>query len=218
MNQRQEIDLYLPELRKQTDYLSTQRIIIGIGIFLFILASFQLNVWLQVQEIEYQLLAAEKQQQQVRQSVVELRQRKPQSKKNTVAQKLVALQQQIELSRRISDVIVGQNLGNTHGFSEQLRSMARQSHDQLSLAEFKLLEGGNYVEFKGLASRADVIPHYLQSLREEDSFTTVRFGVLSIEQDENNPRHMRFSLVQPAVTSSSVIPARTAFFRQENGL
>ena len=93
-------------------------------------------------------------------------------------------------------IISRQDLGNTVGFSAQVKALARQSLDTLALERISLQRGGNYVEFSGTARSADQIPIYLQRLRSEASFANVNFGVLRVERADNSNGHLSFQIAK----------------------
>jgi hypothetical protein len=93
------------------------------------------------------------------------------------------------------DTMKQQEMGNSSGFSEYLIGLSRQHADGLSLELIELGEGGRTVELSGWTRTPELVPDYVQRLRQEASFHNTRFGEMSIERSPNDRIDaLRFSL------------------------
>ncbi|MEJ2444559.1 MAG: PilN domain-containing protein [Exilibacterium sp.] len=200
---RQEINLYRPELRRRRQPLAVRHMLNAFAVFVVSLGLIQLSLWWNQGKLRHTLTELKAQQQVLQQQVVQLRARRPQSQSALLAGRIDQLKRKLERSRRISGVI-GDQLGNTTGFSGYLQSMARQSPDNIALTEFRFFSGGEYVELAGWTRQAATVPQFIQQLRRENSFEKVKFGVMSIEQDENQKNLLYFSLGRAATDSASL--------------
>jgi hypothetical protein len=107
-------------------------------------------------------------------------------------------------------IVSNTNLGNSNGFSGQLRAMARQSLETISLEAFSLSRGGNYAELMGKTLASDQVPLYVQRLRTETSFSKVAFGVLHIVPSEKQAGLFEFSLAEQMADDESKEIPKTA--------
>ncbi|MFZ5555175.1 MAG: PilN domain-containing protein [Pseudomonadota bacterium] len=84
--------------------------------------------------------------------------------------------------REAVSVLKSGDFGNTEGYSEFLRALARQSVGGLWLTGFAIEGKGSAVALAGCATRAELVPVYLQRLNAEPAMNGVRFSGLEISQ------------------------------------
>jgi hypothetical protein len=97
---------------------------------------------------------------------------------------LAETRDEITQRKRALELIETQDMGNTTGFSGQLRALAAQSQPSVSLEAFTLLAGGAQVELHGKTSEPKAVPRYLALLHSTGAFARSTFGVLNLEQNE----------------------------------
>lgn len=80
------------------------------------------------------------------------------------------------------------------GFSHSLIALARQKQDGLWLSSIILGGAGNQVILKGLTQKADLVPAYLQKLRDEPSFLGKNFSMFELNKDDDSRGVLGFTL------------------------
>ena len=192
--QRQEINLYTLDFRRGDQAFSFNTIVkcclMAFTLLMLVEAYGAWNFWSNQQHL-IQLNVA---QQAVAEQLARLKQSQPLSQRPKLEQQVSELQRQVQQRRELQLIMGGQKLGNFDGFSAFLASLARQANTDLSLTEIHLLEGGNYLELQGWTRAPEAVPRYLQNLRQEPSFESVRFGVLNIEKDPQYTHKLHFRL------------------------
>ena len=198
----QQINLYLPEFQPRREPLQALHILARgrrcIG------ADDIANTLRQLAKQRHRgkLAAQQSELQQLETQAQALRAARPKSQKLKYDRELDRLTKEVSRRERIERLIADQNLGNASGFSAQLEAMARQHITDLSLERFDLKRGGSYVELSGWTRNAETVPLYLQRLRDESSFESVGFGVLSIERKEERRDALHFRIGQPEEDAS----------------
>jgi hypothetical protein len=193
----QQINLYLPEFKPNREPLRSIHMVWAALAFILLLIAFSFYSSARNSQLE-QALDAERKAMETLQ--LDLQKISAQQARNQPAQldaEIERIQGEIARRRQILGLISSQNFGNTSGFSEQLRALARQSLDTLAVESFSLLRGGNYVELTGKTHRADQVPLYLQRLRSEPGFASVGFGVLNVEREKEGGAALNFTVAKP---------------------
>lgn len=178
----QQVNLYLPELRPKTDYLSSWNALGLLGVFLLVLIldyglTYRKTVQLQSDMRDAQLQVVELQDKITRMDI----QPQDQRKKN-LETRIGQTRQTLNNHRRLIDVLRGETLGNNQGFSQKIDTLAELSHEGLSLERFGLTDGGRELHLTGRSRATEAIPAYLNSLRTHPAFAETWFGELNIDR------------------------------------
>lgn len=182
MSRLQQVNLYRPEFRPQSQSFSLLTMLMTWGAMLVFFAILQLWGWYQIQKTQQQLATVELHQDKILQQLKSMRGSSPRTKKAQLDALLKKVRSEVERRRQILHIMKGQDMGNAHGFSPYLIGLSRQAIDGVSLEYFGLFQGGDYVELSGWTHRAELVPEYVQRLQNEYSFRNTRFGDMSIER------------------------------------
>lgn len=190
----QQINLYLPEFQPNRQPVRVAHM--GWALLVVIALLLLASLWStsRTGALGQQLSLAEAQLQEQRTQVAELQRQQPPLSGPSLAVEVEQLQQDIRRRERIKTLMTQQNLGNAEGFSGQMQSLARQGVNDLALEWFSLQQGGGYVELGGRVRSGELVPLYLQRLRQEPSFAETRFGVLDMGRDESSAPGLMFNL------------------------
>jgi hypothetical protein len=82
--------------------------------------------------------------------------------------------------REIAKVLKGGDLGDTSGYSDYLRAMARQIVDGVWIRRFDIAGAGRHFTIEGSTLRADLIPQYIKRLSSEDAMRGRQFATLML--------------------------------------
>ena len=195
MSSLQQINLYRPEFQKEIDPFRFTTMLIAWGLVVVFYATIQMWVWNQTQNSREQLAAMEIQQAKVLQQLQSLRDSTPRNRNAQMDTAIAVLKAEVVERRQLLQLMRGQDVGNTDGFSDYLISLSRQHMDGLALEHFNLMKGGDYVELSGWTYKPELVPDYLQRLRKESSFQDTRFGDMAIERvTRQQTTALRFNL------------------------
>lgn len=188
---RQEIDLYLPELRPKQDWLAPKNSLLFVAVCVVLLMLITAGKLVTLLQANSQYEEKQAQIVQMQSAVEQLRRQIPQSQAAVMKNEIDALKTDINRQEKIRDVISRQDLGSTNGFSSQLKSLSRQISADVSLQKLVIMDSGARVYLAGQARTADAVPLYVQRLQQEHPFVGSSFGGLSIE---NADRFFNFRL------------------------
>lgn len=195
MSQRQEVNLYLPQLQPTVDYLSVTVVARGIILLVLMLLmtvcfdiyqNYQLRDDIELRQTSIDLL---------QQQITSVKKQLPKSQKIRLDREIRALGVEIKRRQAISRLIDGQSIGNTEGFSEQLSMLSQKSSKKISLTQFGLSVGGDVVSLAGETRAPESVPAYIDRLRQSDSFSSSVFGPMSIFRQDSSSL-LSFSLNQ----------------------
>lgn len=199
MSHRQEVNLYLPELRKQFDPLSLNMALVANVAVVALLFFIGVLGWWQNSRTENQISVLTEQKNQLEQTVIKLRKTAPKSQAKTLLKEIALLEEKADARRVIRRIISGQNLGNAQGFSSHFYAFSRQIGSDLALHSFQLSHGGAHVEIQGFTREAVAVPRFVELLQGEENFQRVTFGQLRIARPSEvvSGKELRFSLGRP---------------------
>ena len=108
----------------------------------------------------------------------------PKGKSQELEAQVQQSEQEILALRQVLDVLKKGNIGNTDGYSAYMRALARQSMDGLWLTGFNIVGAGNQVELEGKAIKPELLPLYINRLKNEPILQGKSFGTLEMMTPE----------------------------------
>jgi hypothetical protein len=106
----------------------------------------------------------------------------PRTKDGILEAQVAQAQGERDALRRVADVIEHGDLGNTRGYAEYFRALARQSVDGLWLTGVTIGGAGTDIGVRGRALDAALVPGYLARLRNEQVLQGKPVGSMQIGQ------------------------------------
>lgn len=104
-----------------------------------------------------------------------------------LAAALEAARTELRMREAAMKALAAGALGNTEGFSEMFRALARQSMNGLWLTGFTLSGSGADMLIQGRTLNAELVPAYIRRLNAEPAFQGRSFASLTIEQVMETP-------------------------------
>lgn len=206
----QQINLYLPEFQPNREPLRAVHMLWGAALLAILLVVASITSSASNKKLAAQVEQQRAQLEQMKRQLDELNRSQPQANLAQLDEEILRLRADLDRRQRLVSIVSNTNLGNSSGFSNQLRAMSRQALDTVSLEAFSLSRGGSYAEFVGKTIASDQVPLYVQRLRTEESFTNVGFGVLYVAPSEKKPGVLDFSLAQPVTEKDQKESSKTA--------
>ncbi|MCA1245832.1 PilN domain-containing protein [Massilia sp. MS-15] len=112
----------------------------------------------------------------------------PRKKSAELAAELAQAETQLAALQRISGVLERGELGDTSGYSEYLRALARQSLDGLWLTGLGIATGGREISIRGRALDPALVPTYIGRLTSEAALRGKAFAGMQISEAAPLPR------------------------------
>jgi hypothetical protein len=106
----------------------------------------------------------------------------PRTKDSRLEAELAGAQAEHDALRRVADVIQRGDLGNTEGYAEYFRALARQNVDGLWLTGVTITGAGTEIGVRGRALDPALVPGYLARLRNERVLQGKPVGSMQIGQ------------------------------------
>jgi hypothetical protein len=103
---------------------------------------------------------------------------------------------------RVLDLLRGESVGNTDGFSAHLAALGRRHPEGLWLERIRIGDGGRDVLLRGLALDADLIPRFLSNLRQEPVLAGTAFSTFALAADRENAGPLQFALATGCETAA----------------
>lgn len=104
-----------------------------------------------------------------------------------IAEEVARLEAEINSRQEVMDVLRAGSLGDTRGFSEQLKAFARQSFEGVWLTGLSIGSAGRDVSLEGRALQASYVPSYLKRLNGESAMQGHPFSELLIQEPVQSP-------------------------------
>lgn len=184
----QQINLYLPELQPSKEWLTANTILFSSLGFMVLMLIAQIIINIQLSHYEEQVAMIEEQQAQATERLTKVSSIPKPVSSQKLADQIKKMRIGVKNREQVRAIIGDQNLGNATGFSMAMEAIARQSSTDISLEKFRLSRGGQLAEMGGLTVRPESIPLYLKKLGREPSFTSTRFGLLSLLSGQRSPK------------------------------
>ncbi|MEW6371674.1 MAG: PilN domain-containing protein [Pseudomonadota bacterium] len=179
----QQINLFNPIFLQQKKIFSSRTMAQALAVLVVGVAGMAAYGDMRVKSLQRQADAgaAQLQQRQARLATVTAefpaRQKDP-----ALAAEVLEAERQLGALREVSGVLQRGELGNTRGYAEYFRALARQHADGLWLTGLSINGAGNDIEVRGRALDAQAVPGYLTRLTREPVLQGKGFGSLSISE------------------------------------
>ncbi len=206
---KQQINLYRPEFRPETNAFQSAFMFQAAGIMLLALLVIYVFARSELSSIEdefeivaRQEAAALERLQNVRPLITAVTGEQSWSEQLEEASRTLA-ERQAALS-----LIQGTSLGDTKGFSRHLRALARQDIDGVWLTHIVLSALGDQTRIEGRAVRAELIPLYVQNLTAEPAFEKQRFHRFQIDNPDDDDPWLTFSMDSRQLIAGNMVMDR----------
>jgi hypothetical protein len=204
----QQINLYQGKFRKPRKPLSALEAALGMLLMIALLLSYGGWTW-----HKNELLATESQaierEVQTQKAKVELLTQEVSARKKDAQLDAAATraEQQVGNTREVVQLINGDTVGYTGGYSEQLRALARQADEGMWLTGFTLSSNPDENQIRGRTVDAELVPAYLHRLNGERALQGQRFDALTI----STPAATTAPTTGTAAATAAAAPGTAAF-------
>jgi hypothetical protein len=186
----QQINLYNPAFRKSRDWLTaTPLLLTAGGVLLAILLLATWASW-RAEGSERRAALQEAKLKTAQENLMTLSKAVAASQSNTtLATELARVQLALKRREQVMALLAeGGTIGNTTGFSEYLRGLARQLPSGLWLTGFTIGGDGDGMEIRGRMLNAATLPEYIRRLNSEKVFQGRSFSALTIQRPNEDKK------------------------------
>ena len=177
----QQINLYSPIFRKQSKVFSANTMLQGVALIVIVVTVFYYVLSLQTSLLE--IRAAESS----RQLKSELERLKaygvseaPADRAKALGERRKTLEASLAAQKQAFDAFAAGGVGRSEGYAAMLRAFARVSMDGVWLTRIQVAEGSGELSIFGKATRAELVPAYLERLRSEPALREQTFNRLEV--------------------------------------
>jgi Tfp pilus assembly protein PilN len=184
----QQVNLYSPIFRKQSKVFSAAAMLQGLVLIAAVVAIFFYIVSLQTSLLEIRAAESGKTLQAELERLKAYGVRElPADRARSLAERRKALEADLALQAKALEAFEAGGLGRTEGYSALLRALARRSMEGVWLTRIEFAEAGGELSLAGRASRAELVPAYLERLRGEEALRAQTFARLEVTRPANTP-------------------------------
>lgn len=178
----QQINLFNPIFRKQKKYFSSTAMVQALAIICVACGLLAVDAGFRMQALTRQAAATDTLLAARQQRLTEVRvQFAPRKKSPTMTAEIAAAQQELTMLQNATVTVRQGGFGDTTGFSEYFRALARQSIEGLWLTELRISAGGSAIGIQGNALQAPLVPQYMGRLATEPVMKGKAFATLAID-------------------------------------
>jgi len=177
----QQINLFNPQFQPQKKIFSINSMAAVLGALVLVLAATGGYAKLRVLRLESEVAQGEARVQKAQKRLEAATAAfTPRTKDGILEAQVAQAQGERDALRRVADVIEHGDLGNTRGYAEYFRALARQSVDGLWLTGVTIGGAGTEIGVRGRALDAALVPGYLARLRNEQVLQGKPVGSMQI--------------------------------------
>jgi len=179
----QQINLFNPIFLQQKKIFSTRTMAQALGVLVVgvVAMAFYGNARVASLQKQADTGAAQLQARQARLTAVNA-EFPPRQKDPQLAAAVAEAERQLGALREVSGVLQGGGLGNTRGYAEYFRALARQHVEGLWLTGLTITGAGNEIGVRGRALDPESVPGFLTRLTREPVMQGKGFGSLQISE------------------------------------
>jgi hypothetical protein len=177
----QQINLFNPAFLLQKKIFTATTMTASLGVLVFGLAAVSVAAKLHLASLQAQAKQGEAQLEKTRKRLVTVSAEfTPRKEDPRLAEELAAAQGELLGLKDVAGIIERGELGDTGGYAEYFRALARQSMDGLWLTGVSIAGAGLDIGVRGRAMDAAMVPGYLGRLRNERIMQGKPVGSLQI--------------------------------------
>lgn len=184
----QQINLYSPIFRKQSKVFSAATMAQGVLLIVVVIGVLVYTMSLQGSLLE---IRAGDSGRQLKAELERLKvygvRESPAERAKALAERRKTLEASLAAHAQALQAFESGTLGRTEGHSDLLRALARLSMEGVWLTRIQLAEGSGELSLTGRATRAELVPAYLERLRSEEALRGHTFSQLELTRPAPPP-------------------------------
>lgn len=183
----QQVNLYHPIFRKQQKRFSAKAMLqAGVGVLLGTLLMFG-YAWWQTLSLRNEVAQAAVELELARKRLETVNQQLDARHVDTrLDQEVRDLEARLAAAERVGQLLAGQALARSGGYSKYFVAFARQHVNGVWLSGFTVSGSGDDITVNGRTVNAELVPLYLQRLSQEEVLSGARFQVFQLQRPESD--------------------------------
>lgn len=190
----QQVNLYLPELRPQKEWVTANSTVLCVSGALIVSMVLSILADANNRKMETHIVELEQLQEVAQVQFDSVKSLAITRNTLDLDQKIQTLRTLIRNKQDVGRIIEYQNFGNAEGFSRAMDAIAEHSKNTIELRRFFFDRGLRHLSLKGQTIQPKDIASYIESLSDDPVFTNTQFGALQLNKLEQQPRLHEFSL------------------------
>lgn len=181
----QQINLFNPVFLKKKKHFSALTMAQGLGLILLGSIAVLVYARLQLATLQTETVASANQLKQTKVQLAKVSaEYAPKQKNKPLDDEIARLEAEVKSQQQAFDIVQKGGVGNTRGYSDYLRAFSRQIVNGLWLTGFSISGAGNNIELRGRASQPQLVPGYINRLKQEPVMQGKTFDTLAMEVPE----------------------------------
>ena len=116
-------------------------------------------------------------------------------KKDSALTKLITQKtKELAKKQKVLKILSQDEFGSASGFAGLVGGLAKHRLEGLWLTRLRIADGGTNISLKGITTKANLLPKYLQRLSSENSFSGITFKYFAMDRNEDKKHWLDFSL------------------------
>lgn len=185
----QQINLYQSEFHSRHELVCAKNVQNLLGVLLAILALISIYDYFSGRGQAGYLVELQTQETELELSLQNAKQTAPSMIVDSkLKQQVDGYKRDVITKQQVLDALSGQSFGNTSGFSEFFKGLAKQNVSGLWLTNLNIRSGGKDIGITGSAYHPELVPDFLNKLSDERIFQGTNFQTFRVKREENPVR------------------------------
>ncbi len=189
----QQINFYQDQFKEKRLFASASQVMILLLVMLFGMASWSYLIGANLNGLEQQNLTLKASQSSVNNELTVIpAELNRQLADDRITNQVNNITKQLRTRKQVMRFVENNQFGSGQGFSDYLNSLSNLQIDDVWLDEILLSD--SFLKIRGSALRADLIPTYFASFREEDVFRGQRFQLFELDRKPDTDWKVDFTI------------------------
>jgi hypothetical protein len=189
----QQINFYQDQFKEKRLFASAAQVMILLLVMLFGMASWSYLIGANLNGLEQKNLTLKASQSSVNNELTVIpAELNRQLADDRITNQINNITKQLRTRKQVMRFIENNQFGSGEGFSDYLNSLSNLQIDDVWLDEILLSD--SFLKIRGSALRADLIPTYFASFREEDVFRGQRFQLFELDRKPDTDWKVDFTI------------------------
>jgi hypothetical protein len=189
----QQINFYQDQFKEKRLFASAAQVMILLLVMLFGMASWSYLIGANLNGLEQKNLTLKASQSSVNNELTVIpAELNRQLADDRITNQVNNITKQLRTRKQVMRFVENNQFGSGQGFSDYLNSLSNLQIDDVWLDEILLSD--SFLKIRGSALRADLIPTYFASFREEDVFRGQRFQLFELDRKPDTDWKVDFTI------------------------
>jgi len=191
----QSVNFFSDDFKPPVIALSATKMAQYLGMVLVVLSLISVAIYYPMMSSEETVQALNAKLKNKKQELDETKRKYPKIIKNKqLDEQLASLREQNSNRVRLLKYLKSDSLQEAQHFSRVFTDLRDYDHKRVWLTRIDVLAEGQSMRLTGLVSQPDILPGYIDGLKQADSFKGRSFNLFNLERDADNASYLHFVL------------------------